>query len=149
MSKRIVVPSVIGAVAVGGIAVGGVAAATSDAELTLENSSARYTAPTSDREGSLTFTTEVTDGSGVRSLKVLAWPKSSDLKPKEKEMAEAENATCKESSAETYRCTYVLKVTPKEAAELAKGTWHVTALAKAKDGDTLFVPKAASFKVTR
>ncbi|WP_326691583.1 MULTISPECIES: DUF5707 domain-containing protein [unclassified Streptomyces] len=149
MSKRVVVSSVIGAVAVGGIAIGGVAVATSPAELTVDNSSARYTAPTSEAEGSLTFTAEVTDDSGARGLKVLAWPKSSDLKPKEKEMADAENATCKKSSEETYKCSYVLKVTSKDAAELAKGTWHVSALAKAKDGDTVFVPKAASFKVTR
>ncbi|WP_326810804.1 DUF5707 domain-containing protein [Streptomyces scopuliridis] len=141
MSKRIVIPSLIGALAIGGIAVGMASAA--PAKPTVENGSARYTA------GSLTFTAKVTDNSGVRGLKVLAWPKSSDLKPTAEEMAHVESATCKKSTAETSVCTYTLKVTQKEAADLPKGTWYVSALATAKDGDKTFVPEAAVFSVTR
>ncbi|MDJ1131855.1 DUF5707 domain-containing protein [Streptomyces iconiensis] len=149
MSKRIVVPSLIGAVVIGGLAIGGVASATASSEPTIENGSARYAAPTADTDGSLTYTAKVTDDSGIRNLKVLAWPKSSDLKPTAKEMATAERATCKKSTTETSECTYTLKVTPKEAADLPKGTWHISALATAKDGDTAFAPDAATFTVTR
>ncbi|MFG3254907.1 DUF5707 domain-containing protein [Streptomyces sp. NPDC048172] len=150
MNKRIVVPSVVGAVlvvGVGGIAVGTVASATGPTEPTVEDAKARYSAPTSGAGGSLTFTAKVSDDSGVRDLKVLAWPKGSDLKPKAGEMADVESAACEESSDETSTCTYTLKVSDKEAAELEKGTWHVSVLAKAEDGGTLFVPEAASFDV--
>ncbi|MEV4976764.1 DUF5707 domain-containing protein [Streptomyces scopuliridis] len=142
MSKRIVIPSLIGAVALGGIAIGGMASA-APAKPTLENGSARYAA------GSLTFTAKVTDDSGVQGLKVLAWPKSSGLKPTAEEMAHVESATCKKSTAETSVCTYTLKVTQEEAADLPKGTWYVSALATAKDGDKTFVPEAAVFNVAR
>ncbi|MGW5866181.1 DUF5707 domain-containing protein [Streptomyces sp. NPDC055239] len=153
MSKRIVVSSLIGAVVVGGIAAGGIAMASDSApaEPTLENSSARYVAPSSDgaSAGSLTFTTDVSDDSGVRGLKVLAWPASSKLDPTEAELRSAESATCSSTSDDTSRCTYTLKVTKKEAAELDQGTWYVSARAAAKDGGTTFVPRAATFDVTR
>ncbi|MFJ5221681.1 DUF5707 domain-containing protein [Streptomyces sp. NPDC088400] len=149
MSKRVVVSSLVGAVALGGIAIGGIASASTPAKPTVENSSARYVAPTADAKGSVTFTVKVTDDSGVRSLKVLAWPKGSDLKPTAEEMAEVESATCEKSSAETSECTYTLAVSGEEAAELPQGVWHISALATAKDGDTTFVPEAADFNVTR
>ncbi|MFD7092934.1 DUF5707 domain-containing protein [Streptomyces sp. NPDC059896] len=157
MSKRIVVPSLAGAVALGGIAIGGIAwAGPSGAASTaapvkpaVENGAARYVAPAGGAAGSLTFTAKVTDDSGVRSLKVLAWPKSSDLKPTAAEVATAESATCEKSSARTSACTYTLKVAPKEAAELPEGVWNVSVLATAEDGDTTFVPEAAAFSVPR
>ncbi|MFJ1745396.1 DUF5707 domain-containing protein [Streptomyces sp. NPDC088116] len=149
MSKRIVVSSLVGAVAVGGIAIGGIASAATPAEPTVENGSARYVAPTATADGSVTFTAKVTDDSGVRSLKVLAWPKSSDLKPTAEDMAHVESATCEKSTAETSRCTYTLAVGREEAADLPEGAWHISALATAEDGDTLFVPEAAAFDVTR
>ncbi|MFJ5686425.1 DUF5707 domain-containing protein [Streptomyces sp. NPDC093099] len=161
MFQRIVVPSLVGAVALGGVALGGVASAgpsgtpsgtpsaAAPAKPTVENSAARYIAPAGGAAGSLTFTAKVTDDSGVRSLKVLAWPKSSDLKPTAAEVATAESATCEKSSARTSACTYTLKVTPREAAELPEGVWNVSVLATAKDGDTAFVPEAATFSVPR
>ncbi|GAA2635008.1 DUF5707 domain-containing protein [Streptomyces axinellae] len=149
MSKRAIAVSVAGAVAVGGIAAGGVAAATASTPLTVQSTSARYTAPTSGNDGALTVTAKVSDDSGVRGVKVLAWPKSSGLEPKKKEMTHAENATCKETGEERATCTYVLKVTPKDAARPAKGTWYVATLATAEDGDTAFDPKAASFSIPR
>ncbi|MFE4370048.1 DUF5707 domain-containing protein, partial [Streptomyces sp. NPDC056835] len=81
MSKRVIVPSLIGAVALGGIATAG-----PSAKPTVENGAARYLAPTTGAAGSVTFTAMVTDDSGIRSLKVLAWPKSSDLKPTAQDM---------------------------------------------------------------
>ncbi|MGW6058687.1 DUF5707 domain-containing protein [Streptomyces sp. NPDC055189] len=154
-TTRIVVSSLIGAVVVGGIAAGGIAMAsdsTPAAAPTLENGSARYTAPASDGgAGSLAFTADVSDDSGIRDLKVLAWPASSKLDPTEAELREAESATCRSTTATggTSRCTYTLKVTKAEAADLAQGTWYVSARAVAKDGDTKFVPRAATFEVTR
>ncbi|MFD7286136.1 DUF5707 domain-containing protein [Streptomyces sp. NPDC059863] len=144
MSKRIIVPSLIGAVALGGIAIGGIASASPSVKPTVENGAARYVAPTAGAAGSVTFTAKVTDDSGIRSLKVLAWPKSSDLKPTAEEMADVESAACKKDL-----CTYTLKVTQKDAAELPEGTWYVSALAMANDGDKTFVPEAAVFNVTR
>ncbi|MER8068993.1 DUF5707 domain-containing protein [Streptomyces sp. NPDC094034] len=144
MSKRIIVPSLIGAVALGGITIGGIASASPAVKPTVENGAARYVAPTADAAGSVTFTAKVTDDSGIRSLKVLAWPKSSDLKPTAEEMTDVESATCKKDL-----CAYTLKVTREEAASLPEGVWHVSALATANDGDTIFVPEAATFNVTR
>ena len=150
MSKRIVVSSLIGAVALGGVAVGGLALASTPTEPTLEHGSARYTAPSDSSAGSLTYTVDVSDDSGIRGLKVLAWPASSKLDPTAAELRSAdEHATCRSTSEETSRCTYTLKVTKREAADLAKGTWYVSALATAEDGGTTSVPRAATFDLTR
>lgn len=146
MSQRILVSSLIGVAVIGGIAAGGiaVASASGSTEPALKNSSARFTGT-----GTLTFTTDVTDDSGVRSLKVLAWPARSELDPTEAELRSAESATCESTGAETSRCTYTVRATQEEAAKLGTGTWYVSALATAEDGDTTFVPRAATFEVTR
>ncbi|MFH9006864.1 DUF5707 domain-containing protein [Streptomyces afghaniensis] len=146
MSKRTLVASLVGIVAIGGITAGGlaVAAASAPTDPSLSDTSARYA-----RTGTLTFTTDVSDDSGVRSLKVLAWPASSKLDPTEAELRSAESATCRSTGAETSRCTYTVRATKEEASELATGTWYVSALATAEDGDTTFVPQAATFEVTR
>ncbi|MFI1213251.1 DUF5707 domain-containing protein [Streptomyces sp. NPDC020802] len=149
MSKRILLSSLIGAVALGGVAAGGLALASAPTEPTLEHSSARYTAPSDGSEGSLVYTVDVSDDSGIRGLKVVVWPASSKLDPTEAQLREVESAKCRSTSDETTRCTYTLKVTKREAADLAKGTWYVSALATAKDGDTTSVPRAATFDVTR
>ncbi len=149
MSKRILFFSLIGAVALGGVTAGGLALASTPTKPTLENESATYVAPSAGSAGSFTFTADVSDDSGVRGLKVLAWPASSKLNPTEAELRPAESAMCRRTSDETSRCTYTLKATQREAAELTKGTWYVSALATARDGDTTFVPRAADFNVTR
>ncbi|MCW8100708.1 DUF5707 domain-containing protein [Streptomyces tauricus] len=148
MSKRILVSSLIGVAVVGGIAVGGFAMASSSSEPALSDSSARYKAPAGGGAGSLTFTTDVRDDSGVKGLKVIAWPASSKLDPSEEELRSVDAAECRRVSDETSRCTYTLKVTEKEEAELDRGTWHISALATAEDGGTAFVPRAAAFDVT-
>ncbi|WP_328672300.1 DUF5707 domain-containing protein [Streptomyces sp. NBC_00328] len=147
MSKRVLVSSLIGVAVVGGVAAGGYAMASTATEPTLENGSARYVAPSGGSTGSLTFTADVRDDSGVRGLKVLAWPASSKLDPTEAELRHADDATCRSTSDDTSRCTYTLKVTKKEAAELDQGTWYVSASAVAEDGDTVFVSRAAAFDV--
>ena len=150
MSKRIVLSSLIGAVALGAVAAGGLALASAPTEPTLERGGARYTAPSGDSAGSFVYTVDVSDDSGIRGLKVLAWPASSKLDPTAAELRSAdEHATCRSTSEETSRCTYTLKVTKREAADLAKGTWYVSALATAEDGGTTFVPRAATFDLTR
>ncbi|MCX4760289.1 DUF5707 domain-containing protein [Streptomyces sp. NBC_01275] len=149
MSKRILVSSLVGVVAVGGIVAGGLAVASASAatEPTVKNSSVRYVAPSDSGAGSLTFTADVSDDSGVRGLKVIAWPASSKLDPTEAELRDVDSATCRSTSAETSRCTYTLPVTKKDAAESAQGAWYVSALATAKDGGTAFAPRAATFTV--
>ena len=149
-SKHIVLSSLIGVAVIGGIAAGGLAMASASAptEPTLENGSARFVAPTGSKAGSLTFTTDVSDDSGVKGLKVIAWPASSKLDPTEAELRNVDSAVCRTTTDDTSRCTYTLRVTKAEAAELAQGTWYVSALATAKDGGTTFVPRAATFGVT-
>lgn len=154
MSKRVLITSLIGLAVVGGVAAGAVAVTSASAatatptKLTVANGTARYVAPSVGAAGSLTFTADVRDDSGVERLKVIAWPASSQLDPTEKDLRHVDDATCVRTSDETSRCTYALKVTQREAADLAKGTWYVSALATAKDGDTSFVPRAATFRVT-
>lgn len=149
MSKRILFSSLVGAVALGAVAAGGLALASTPTKPTLENGSARYTAPSDGGAGAFTYTVDVSDDSGVRDLKVVAWPQSSKLDPTEAELRSVESATCESTSDESSRCTYTLKVTEREAADLPKGTWYVSALATAEDGDTTFVPRAATFDPAR
>jgi hypothetical protein len=150
MSKRALLFSLAGVAAVGGVVAGGLAASAASApeKPALENGSAHYTAPSASGTGSFTYTVDVSDNSGIRGLKVVAWPASSKLNPTEADLRSVESATCKATSDDTSRCTYTLKITKKQAADAAKGTWYVSALATAKDGDTTFVSKAATFDVT-
>ncbi|MER5429818.1 DUF5707 domain-containing protein [Streptomyces sp. NPDC002588] len=148
MSKRVLVSSLIGAVvALGGVAAGGLAWALAPTNPSVENGSARYVAPSDDAAGSITFTADVTDDNNIENLKVVAWPASSKLDPTEAELRHVDSAKCQAVSDEAYRCTYTLKVTKAEAADLAKGTWYVSALATSTDGGTKFVPRAATFEV--
>ncbi|WP_189858464.1 DUF5707 domain-containing protein [Streptomyces poonensis] len=149
MSKRVLVPSLIGAAVLGGVAAGSFAMASTATEPALENGSARYVAPSGGSTGTFTFTADVSDDSGIRGLKALVWPASSKLDPTAAELRHADSATCRSTTAETSRCTYTLKVTAEEAAGLDRGTWYVSALVTAKDGDTTFVSRAATFDVTR
>ncbi|MEF9905215.1 DUF5707 domain-containing protein [Streptomyces sp. P9-A2] len=147
MSKHVLIGSFVGALVIGGAAAG-FAMASGPTKPSLENTSARYTAPSGDSAGSFSFTTDVSDDSGVKSLHILPWPAGLKLDPTEKETRDTEEtATCRKTSDETSRCTYTLKITEEEAPALEAGTWKVTALATAKDGDTLFVPSAATFEV--
>ncbi|MFF5981212.1 DUF5707 domain-containing protein [Streptomyces olindensis] len=152
MSQRILVSSLVGVVVIGGIAAGGIAVASASGttEPALKNGSARFTGTgTGAGTGTLTFTADVTDDSGVRSLKVLAWPARSELDPTEAELRSAERATCESTGEGTSRCTYTVRASKEEAAELGTGTWYVSALATAEDGGTAFVPRAATFEVSR
>ncbi|MFI5883438.1 DUF5707 domain-containing protein [Streptomyces sp. NPDC051554] len=150
MSKRALLLSLASVAAVGGVVAGGLAASAASAapeKPALENGSAHYTAPSASGAGSFTYTVDVSDNSGIRGLKVVAWPASSKLEPTAADLRDVESATCKTTSDDTSRCTYTFKVAKKEAADAAKGTWYVSALATAKDGDTTFVSKAATFDI--
>lgn len=146
MSKRFLILSLIGAAAIGAVTAGGLAIASTSEEPTLEKSAVSYVAPADGKAGALTFTTDVRDDSGVRGLKVVAWPASSKLDPTEAEMRHVESATCRATSDTSSRCTYTLKVDG-EAAELVRGTWYVSALATSEDQGTVFVSRAATFDV--
>lgn len=150
MTKRTLLFSLAGVAAIGGVVAGGLAASAASAapeKPALENGSAHYTAPSASGAGSFTYTVDVTDDSGIRGLKVVAWPASSKLNPTKADLRYVDSATCKSTSGDTSRCTYTFKVTKKEAADAAKGTWNVSTLATAKDGGTTFVSKAATFEV--
>ncbi|MFI9772734.1 DUF5707 domain-containing protein [Streptomyces sp. NPDC052415] len=149
MSRGIMLGSAAALVVVGGAGAFALAHA-GEQPPALKNSNARYTAPTKDREGSLTFTADVTAASGIKSLKVLAWPAEGPFAKKgltEKDLVAAESATCKPAGEDTARCTYKVTVTAAEAAESANGRWHVATLATAKNGATAFADKTATFTI--
>ncbi|WP_328908000.1 DUF5707 domain-containing protein [Streptomyces sp. NBC_00234] len=149
MSRRIALSVAAGVVVLGGAGTFALAYA-GEQPLALAHSTARYTAPDGDRDGSLTFATEVTASSGVKSVKVLAWPENSSFAKKElttKDMAAVESAVCKPSGEDTVRCTYTAKVTGSDAESSPHGVWHVAVLATAQDGTTTLDTKAAGFTV--
>ncbi|WP_329037825.1 DUF5707 domain-containing protein [Streptomyces sp. NBC_01725] len=150
MSRRTVLLSVTAAVAALGGAGAFALAYAGEQPPTLEESKARYTAPDGDRDGALVFTTEATASSGVKDVRVLAWPADSPFAGKEltaKDMATAEPAVCEPSGEDTARCTYTVAVTAADAAESPRGLWHVAVLARAGDGSTTLHPKATRFNV--
>ncbi|SPF02248.1 DUF5707 domain-containing protein [Streptomyces sp. MA5143a] len=149
MSRRTALSVAAGLVVLGGAGALTLAYA-GDQPLKLAHSTARYTAPAGDRDGSLAFDTDVTASSGVKSVKVLAWPQDSSLAKDEltaDDMADAESAVCKPSGKDTVHCTYRVRVTASDAKSSPRGTWHVAVLATAKDGTTTLVGKAADFTV--
>ncbi|MFJ8006924.1 DUF5707 domain-containing protein [Streptomyces fagopyri] len=165
MSKRLVVSALAGAVVVGGGAAATVAlVGTADAAAPAGDPVIRRSAsdPVIRRSaadpvvlggagtGALTFTTSVSDDSGIRGVKVLAWPESSHLAPKASEVAHVESATCEASSATTSVCTYRAPVGGrKDAADIPTGTWYMAVLVTAEDHGTTFSAKASAFTVTR
>ena len=149
MSRRIVLSVAAGVVVLGGAGAFALAYA-GDQSPTLAHSTARYTAPAADRDGSLTFTTDVTASSDVKSVKVLAWPANSSFAKKgltAKDMASVDSAVCKPSGGDSERCTYKVPVTQADADGSPRGQWHVAVLVTAKDGDTTLDTKAADFTV--
>ncbi|MGW1621846.1 DUF5707 domain-containing protein [Streptomyces sp. NPDC002172] len=152
MSRRIALSVVAGVVVLGGAGAFALAyAGDQDPSPAPAHSTVRYTAPEAGHKGSLSFTTEVSAPSGVRSVKVLAWPEKSEFATKPltaKDMAEVESATCTPAGGHTVRCVYRAPVSAADAASAAHGAWHIAVLATAKDGHTTFDAKAADFTLT-
>ncbi|MER5786866.1 DUF5707 domain-containing protein [Streptomyces sp. NPDC001980] len=149
MSRRIALSVVAGVVVLGGAGAFALAyAGDQDPSPALAHSTVRYTAPDGGRDGSLSFTTEVTAPSGVKNLKVLAWPEKSEFATKPlttKDMASVESATCTPAGGHTVRCVYKTAVSAADAASSAHGAWHIAVLATAEDGHTTLDTKAADF----
>ncbi|MFJ2239722.1 DUF5707 domain-containing protein [Streptomyces sp. NPDC087859] len=143
MSRRIIL-SATTAVAVLGAAGAFALAQAGEQPPALKDSAVRYTAPAAGHDGSLSFTTQITAPSGLKSLKVLAWPKGAfaDKPLTEKDMKNVESATCKPAGDDTQHCTYRVPVT---ATEAGQDTWYVATLATGKNGDTVFADKSATF----
>ncbi|TXS44098.1 DUF5707 domain-containing protein [Streptomyces sp. OR43] len=149
MSRRIVLSVVAGVVVLGGSGALALAHA-GEQPPSVAHSAARYAAPEGDRSGSLIFTTDVTASSGVRNVKVLAWPANSPFTKEgltAKDMAAVESAVCKASGEDTVRCTYKATVTRADTEASPRGVWHVAVLATSEDGETTLVAKAADFTV--
>ncbi|WP_326660135.1 DUF5707 domain-containing protein [Streptomyces canus] len=149
MSRRVVLSVAAGVVVLGGAGAFALAYA-GEQSPSVAHSAARYVAPNGDRSGSLTFTTDVTVSSGIKDVKVLAWPANSPFAKKgltAKDMAAVESAVCKPSGEDTVRCTYTATVTRADAEVSPSGPWHVAVLATAKNGDTTLDTKAADFTV--
>ncbi|WP_329147464.1 DUF5707 domain-containing protein [Streptomyces niveus] len=147
MSKRVVLTSLVGTAAVAGIAVAGIASATAPSAPTVDNASARFLPPSADTGGTFAFAADVADDSGVKSLKVLAWPNSSDLKPTAEEMEHAENAVCERVDDEKSTCAYTLRISGQEARGMRKGDWTISVLLTARDGEKKFVPEATTINI--
>lgn len=147
ISKRVALSSAAAVVAVGSLAFGSFASATTPSEPTLKGSSAAFTAPSDDAKGALTFTTDAADDSGIKSLKVLAWPAATGLQPTAGEMAHAEEADCDSGEDEKSQCTYTVPVGEQEAEDMERGEWTISALLTTNDGEKKFVPEAASVNV--
>ncbi|MGW3132012.1 DUF5707 domain-containing protein [Streptomyces sp. NPDC001076] len=149
MSRRIALSVVAGVVVLGGAGAFALAyAGDQKPSPALAHSTVRYTAPEGGHKGSLSFTTEVTAPSGVKNLKVLAWPEKSEFATEPltaKDMAEVESATCTPAGGNTVRCVYKAAVSDADAAGSAHGAWHIAVLATAKDGHTTLDTKAADF----
>ncbi|MFD8817904.1 DUF5707 domain-containing protein [Streptomyces sp. NPDC059627] len=149
MSRRIALSVVAGVVVLGGAGAFALAYAGDQAPSpALAHSTVRYTAPDGGRDGSLSFTTEVSAPSGVRNLKVLAWPEKSEFATKPltaRDMASVESATCTPAGGHTVRCVYQDTVSAADVASSAHGTWHIAVLATAKDGHTTLDTEAADF----
>ncbi|MGW4877891.1 DUF5707 domain-containing protein [Streptomyces sp. NPDC004262] len=149
MSRRIALSVVAGVVVLGGAGAFALAYA-GDQPPAFAHSTARYTAPRAGHDGSLAFSTEVTASSGVKSLKVLAWPQKSEFAKKPltaKDMAAVESATCAPAAGDTARCTYRAVVSAADAASSPHGTWHVAVLATAEDGSTTLDTGVTDFTV--
>ncbi|WP_329233757.1 DUF5707 domain-containing protein [Streptomyces canus] len=149
MSRRVVLSVAAGVVVLGGAGAFALAYA-GEQSPSVAHSAARYVAPNGDRSGSLTFTTDVTVSSGIKDVKVLAWPANSPFAKKgltAKDMAAVESAVCKPSGEDSVRCTYTATVTRADAEASPSGPWHVAVLATAKNGDTTLDTKAADFTV--
>ncbi|MFI7299579.1 DUF5707 domain-containing protein [Streptomyces sp. NPDC050121] len=149
MARRVVLAVTAGVVGLGGAGAFALAYA-GEQSPSVAHSAARYAAPVGDRAGSLTFTTDVTMSSGVKNVKVLAWPANSSFAKKgltAKDMASVESAVCKPSGEDTVRCTYTAAVTRADAEASERGVWHVAVLATSKGGETKLVTKAADFNV--
>ncbi|WNZ09010.1 DUF5707 domain-containing protein [Streptomyces sp. 11x1] len=149
MSRRIALSVAAGVVVLGGAGALTLAYA-GDESVGPAHSTARYTAPDGDRDGSLTFATDVTAPSGVRSVQVLAWPQDSSFAEDEltaEDMAEVDRAVCEPSGEDTVHCTYSVKVTASDAESSPRGAWHVAVLATAEDGTTTLDREAAGFTV--
>jgi hypothetical protein len=147
---RTVVLSVVTGVLVAGGAGAFAVARTADRPPVLTDSFVRYTAPTADRDGSVTFMTDVTAPSGVTGLKVLAWPEDGPFSEDEltaKDMAEVESARCAAAGDDTVVCVYEIPVTAEDVAGTGPGAWHVATLATAEDGTTAFADRTATFTV--
>ncbi|MEV0180019.1 DUF5707 domain-containing protein [Streptomyces sp. NPDC050625] len=150
MSRRIIVSGLAAVAVLGAAGAYAFVAQASEDGPAVKDSSAEYVAPATGHDGSISFTTRVTDDSGVRSVKVLAWPGSMKPAPTAKEMSAVESAMCTAAAGDgAATCRYTAKVSGTDAATAPRGTWHVAVLVTAKDGDTVFVPKAADFTVTR
>ncbi|KUN75174.1 hypothetical protein AQJ66_36380 [Streptomyces bungoensis] len=149
MSRRIALSAAAGVVVLG--VAGALAFAyAGEQPPELAGSAARYTAPDGHRDGSLTFVTDVAASSGVKSVKVLAWPEKSSLAKRKltaEDMAAAESAVCKASGDVTVHCTYTTKVTGADVESSPRGVWRVTVLATAQNGTTTLDTEAAGFTV--
>ncbi|MFD9391404.1 DUF5707 domain-containing protein [Streptomyces sp. NPDC060000] len=149
MSRRFALCVAAGVVVLGGAGAYALAYA-GEQPPALTQSTARYIAPDGGRAGSLTFATYVTASSGVKSVKVLAWPQNSSFAKNRltaEDLATAEPAVCKPYRKHTVSCTYTTKATASDIESSPRGVWHIAVLATAQNGTTTLNTEAADYTV--
>ncbi|TKA11181.1 DUF5707 domain-containing protein [Actinacidiphila oryziradicis] len=151
MLIRVAAPSLVGVLALGGLAAAPAAFASTAVKPTIDKASATSMVFGTTGTTTFTFSTTVSDDSGIKNVKVTPWPKGVTA-PTAGDAGEFAVATCKASasSAKTSVCTYTVKTdVRKDFDNTVPGTWYVAALVTGKDGGTAFAAKAATFTIKR
>ncbi|MBM9504418.1 DUF5707 domain-containing protein [Actinacidiphila acididurans] len=155
MRIRVAAPALVGALAVTGLAAPAASAATNPAPVIGKTSASSLVfGPNTTK--TFTFSTTVSDNSGIKGVKLLPWPRALEsygLVPTAADVRDPGNpsATCKAASATTSVCTF--SVTVNSHSDLGDnsqaGAWYTAVLVTAKDGGTAFKAKAAVFTFKR
>jgi hypothetical protein len=148
MLSRLATPALVSVVALGALAAPAAFAGT-DIKPTITKASANSMVLGTTGVATLTFSTTVSDDSGIKSVKVTPWP-NGVTPPTAGDAGEFADATCKTSSATTQVCTYTDKTDVKKYYDnTVPGSWYVAAFVTAKDGGTVFSAKAATYTIKR
>lgn len=156
MRIRVAAPALVGALAVTGLAAPAAFAATNPAPVIGKTSASSLVfGPNTTK--TFTFSTTVSDNSGIKGVKVLPWPRLMEttlgVQPTAADLRDSSTptATCKSASATTSVCTF--SVTVNSHSDLGDNTnagyWYTAVLVTAKDGGTAFKSKAAVFTFKR
>jgi hypothetical protein len=149
MFSRIAAPALVSVVALGSLAAAPAAFADTAVKPTITKASANSMVFGTSGSTTFTFSTTVTDDSGIKGVKVTPWPQGVTA-PTAGDAGEFADATCKTSSTTTSVCTYTVPTNVRtDFDNTVPGTWYVAALVTGKDGGTTFAAKAATFTIKR
>jgi hypothetical protein len=149
MRTRLAASALVTFLALGSLAAAPAAFASTSAAPTFDKASANSMVFGIAGVKTFTFSTTVSDDSGIKGVKVTPWQQGV-IPPTAGDAGEFADATCKASSATTSVCTYTVKAdVTTDFDNTAPGNWYVAALVTAKDNGTVFSAKAATFTIKR